>query len=224
MGEASAATRGPQPASARAGDGNRPTLQPGLLVIQVESVQQQGYISGEGGTTTDEEEEEGSGDVNDQEKGEEEGQEGEMSEGQECQEEEFGVGQGNDPSDSELAAAAAQAAPAWHPQLPNDLLLQLPFRVARRFSTVALELGSVLLPGWVTGELDMKPHGVGASHTKVVIRRQLGEFMRGAELLPCKAVPSAAEAPGRVRLVLRAAWPPAAPGQLVSPTTCISLL
>jgi hypothetical protein len=70
----------------------------------------------------------------------------EEEEEDECQEEEVGAGQGSDCSDSELAAAASQAAPAWQPHSPNALLIPLPFRVARQFSSVALELDSVLLP------------------------------------------------------------------------------
>jgi hypothetical protein len=203
---AGAASRRPSATRAGAGSGTGSgpglAIQPGLLVIQVESVQQ-GGSSDEGGTTADEGEE-GSGAEADEE------EQGEVG-----KEVEVGARQGEDIPDNDLAAAGAQAALSWHPHSPRVLLLQLPYKLARRCSAVALELGSVLLPSWVTGNLVLRPQGDGSLSSLVVVRKELAEFMSGAELLPCKAVPSATGATGQQTLVLRAAWPPAPPGQLV---------
>jgi hypothetical protein len=175
-------------------------VQPGLLVIQLESGQQ-GRSREEGGAPADAQE--GTVAASNQGQGEE-GQGGEMAAGHNV-----------------LATAAACAAVTWHPDTPGVLLLQLPFQMARHFSSVVLELGSALLPQWVTGEVRLKPHGNGASHTQVAVRKQLRDFMCGAELLPCKTVPASQDGRStRWNLVLRAAWPRPAAGEPVGARAC----
>jgi hypothetical protein len=109
----------------------------------------------------------------------------------------------------ELPAAMSQVVPTFSEDTPRTLRLPLPDHVATHYSSVLLELGGVCLPAWVTQELTLKPDG---QHGSVVTNSCSWTPFTTAQLLPCTAVQVGEE----WAVVVRATWPPAQPGHLVS--------
>jgi hypothetical protein len=113
-------------------------------------------------------------------------------------------------SGTDLAAVVSRVTPFYAEDRPASLQLPLPYHLASRFSLVLLELSGVRLPAWVTKGLRTARRD--GCHGSVVTSRCCGHLLKSAQLLPC----SAAQVGEEWALVVRATWPPAQPGQLVS--------